>query len=186
MWRSFPLYTASQYNGSKIQCMIRILTWKVIFNAILVYFHVHRILGVLWHCPSYISITLSHSFSSHCPSWLVFYWDFWKWTHLCIGHFQSDGVLLLMIEKEKEEYGMYLMDGENEERKEDFNETVSLDGDPSYYVIWKLHQQTLVLRTDTTKQPVISEWRSSVQEMLTHLKIESESHIFLQILSEME
>ena len=45
---------------------------------------------------------------------------------------------------------MYLMDGENEERKEDFNETVSLDGDPSYYVIWKLHQQTLVLRTDTT------------------------------------
>ena len=62
-----------------------------------------------------------------------------------------------MIEKEKEEYGMYLMDGENEERKEDFNETVSLDGDSSYYVIWKLHQQTLVLRTDTTKQPVISE-----------------------------
>ena len=62
-----------------------------------------------------------------------------------------------MIEKEKEEYGMYLMDGGNEERKEDFNETVSLDGDPSYYVIWKLHQQTLVLRTDTTKQPVISE-----------------------------
>ena len=117
MWRSFPLYTASQYNGSKIQCMIRILTWKVIFNAILVYFHVHRILGVLWHCPSYISITLSHSFSSHCPSCQVFYWDFWKWAHLCIAHFQSDGVLLLMIEKEKEEYGMYLMDGENEERK---------------------------------------------------------------------
>ena len=31
-----------------------------------------------------------------------------------------------MIEEEKEEYGMYLMDGENEERKEDFKTNIKL------------------------------------------------------------